>query len=77
MEADKTRIGEWVAVAAFFVHFQYCSFSHVLRHSNCMAHVLVAWGPFCNSLGALPISILSAHILEAERADGSGPPSFI
>ena len=51
--------------------FHFCSFTHVIRASNCMTHALVAWAPFCNISKALLFSYLPAHILEVEKADGS------
>ena len=54
-------------------------FSHVLRSANILAHSLAAWIPFCNCLGAIPISSLPAHVIQADLVDGIGPmtPSFV
>ena len=53
--------------------FNFCSFSHVLRSSNCMAHALASWASFCSYIGSLVT--LPAQVLEAEKVDGPGPTS--
>jgi hypothetical protein len=52
--------------------FSCCSFSHVLRFANALAHSLVAWAPFYNSLGlgTIPISTPPTHVLLADLIDG-------
>jgi hypothetical protein len=58
--------------------FSCISFSHVLRAANTLAHSFAAWAPFCSSLGAIPISSIPAHVVQADMVDGIGPlpPSF-
>ena len=53
--------------------FSCCSFSHVHRSANVLAHSLAAWAPFCNCPGVIPISSLPAYVIQADLVDGSGP----
>ena len=60
-------------INVFALFFSCISFSHVLRSANVLAHSLAAWAPFCNCLGAIPISSLPAHVIQANLVDGIGP----
>lgn len=56
--------------------FSVCSFSHVIKSVNNMAHALVAWDPFCTESGALcilSICNLPASVFEVKSVDGLGP----
>ena len=65
-------------INVFTLSFSCISFSHVLRSANVLAHSLVALAPFCNCLGAIPISSLPTFVIQADLVDGIGPmtPSF-
>jgi hypothetical protein len=65
-------------INVFASSFLCISFFHVLRSANALVHSLAAWAPFCNCLGAIPISSLPAHVIQADLVDGIGPmtPTF-
>ena len=59
--------------------FPCCTFSHVLRCANTLAHSLAAWAPFCNCLDAILISTLPdlVLVLQAKMADVGCPDSLL
>uniref|UniRef100_A0A2N9HFJ8 RNase H type-1 domain-containing protein n=1 Tax=Fagus sylvatica TaxID=28930 RepID=A0A2N9HFJ8_FAGSY len=59
-------------INVLILSFSCISFAHVLRAANALAHSLAAWAPFRNGLGAIPISSLPAHIVQADLVDGGG-----
>ncbi|KAK7848128.1 hypothetical protein CFP56_005548 [Quercus suber] len=50
---------------ALILFLEECTSSCLPLNANCVAHDLLVWAPFCNIIGALPISILLAIVLKA------------